>query len=221
MKLFRKEIVIWKTIILQFTFWYHTGYYEKNIKCIHIYRQTQIKHTSKHTHTHTHTHISFIFVALKYIIRQLKFRHYNIHNDMLHLTAQIVLPPDFILVYLWYRLCIWLQHAVAPPPVSFRNTGFSWTYGILHSCITLALLRFAVINWKKYDFLAWNRDFSHEIPKIFSRLPPQLETIWFFGVKSWFFTRNTPNIFAPPSARRNFFKCAPPNLKSCIRPCGV
>jgi hypothetical protein len=128
---------------------------------------------------------------------------------MLHLTAQIVLPPDFILVYLWYRLCIWLQHAVAPPPVSFRNTGFSWTYGILHSCITLALLRFAVINWKKYDFLAWNRDFSHEIPKIFSRLPPQLETIWFFGVKSWFFTRNTPNIFAPPSARRNFFKCAP------------
>ena len=37
-------------------------------------------------------------------------------------------------------------------------------------------------NWKKYDF---------------------------FGVKLWFFTRNTPNIFAPPSARRNFFKCAP------------
>jgi hypothetical protein len=30
---------------------------------------------------------------------------------------------------------------------------------------------------------------------------------WFFGVKSWFFTRNTPTIFAPPSARRNFFKC--------------
>ena len=42
--------------------------------------------------------------------------------------------------------------------------------------------------------------------------------IWFFGVKSWFFTRNTPTIFAPPSARRNFFKCVPPNLKSWIRP---
>jgi hypothetical protein len=41
--------------------------------------------------------------------------------------------------------------------------------------------------------------------------PPKkkLEKIWFFGVKSWFFTRNTQNIFAPPSARRNFFKCAP------------
>jgi hypothetical protein len=30
--------------------------------------------------------------------------------------------------------------------------------------------------------------------------------------------RNTPKIFAPPSARRNFFKCSPPNLKSWIRP---
>jgi hypothetical protein len=47
-------------------------------------------------------------------------------------------------------------------------------------------------NWKKYFFLAYNRDFSHEIP---------------------------PLIFAPPSARRNFFKCAPHNLKSWIRPC--
>ena len=52
------------------------------------------------------------------------------------------------------------------------------------------------------------------------RAPPlKLEKIWFFGVKSWFFTRNTPKIFAPPSVRRNFFKCAPPNLKSWIRPC--
>ena len=48
--------------------------------------------------------------------------------------------------------------------------------------------------------------------------PLKLEKILFFGVKSWFFTRNTPKMFAPPSARRNFFKCAPPNLKSWIRP---
>ena len=41
---------------------------------------------------------------------------------------------------------------------------------------------------------------------------------FFFGVTSWFFTRNTPNIFGPPSARRNFFKCDPPNLESWIRP---
>ena len=44
--------------------------------------------------------------------------------------------------------------------------------------------------------------------------PLKLEKIWFFGVNSWFFTRNTPKIFAPLSARRNSFKCAPPNLKS-------
>jgi hypothetical protein len=37
--------------------------------------------------------------------------------------------------------------------------------------------------------------------------PLKLEKIWFFGVKSWFFTRNTPKIFAPPSARRNFLEC--------------
>ena len=41
--------------------------------------------------------------------------------------------------------------------------------------------------------------------------PPPLPLTWkkcdFWGVKSWFFTRNTPNIFEPPSARRNYFKC--------------
>ena len=52
--------------------------------------------------------------------------------------------------------------------------------------------------------------------------PLKLEKIWFFGVKLWFFTRNTPKIFALPSALRKFFKCAPPpNLKSWIRPCSL
>ena len=46
----------------------------------------------------------------------------------------------------------------------------------------------------------------------------KLEKIWFFCVKWWFFTRNTPKIFAPPSARPNFLMCAPSNLKSWIRP---
>jgi hypothetical protein len=65
-----------------------------------------------------------------------------------------------------------------------------------------------VIHWGCY----WQYDF-----RIFKRLkenrggssrgrtrrPPslKLEKIWFFfSVKSWFITRNTPNIFAPPSA---------------------
>jgi hypothetical protein len=46
-------------------------------------------------------------------------------------------------------------------------------------------------NWKKYDFLALNRDFSHEIPQQFSRLPP-------LGVI--------------------FLSSLPPSLKSWIRP---
>ena len=33
-----------------------------------------------------------------------------------------------------------------------------------------------------------------------ARAPLELEKIWFFGVKSWFFTRNTPKMFAPLSA---------------------
>ena len=45
-----------------------------------------------------------------------------------------------------------------------------------------------------------------------------MEKIWFFGVKLWFFTRNIPKNFAPPSARRNFLR-ALPNLKYWIRPC--
>ena len=39
--------------------------------------------------------------------------------------------------------------------------------------------------------------------------PLKLKKIRFFGIKSWFFTRNTPKIFVPHSARCNFFKFAP------------
>ena len=43
-----------------------------------------------------------------------------------------------------------------------------------------------------------------------ARTPLKLEQIWFFGVKSWFFTRNTPTFFVPLSARRNFLSAPPP-----------
>ena len=50
--------------------------------------------------------------------------------------------------------------------------------------------------------------------------PLKLEKNMIFWLKIViFFTRYTPKFFAPPSARRNCFKCAPPNLKSWIRPC--
>ena len=53
--------------------------------------------------------------------------------------------------------------------------------------------------------------FTRNTSKIFTP-PSVIGKIWFFGIKSWFFTRNTPIILAPPSARHNFFKCAPLSL---------
>jgi hypothetical protein len=49
--------------------------------------------------------------------------------------------------------------------------------------------------------------------------PPKIgKNVIFFGVKSWFFTRNTPNKFPPLSARRNFFKFVPPTWNSGSAP---
>jgi hypothetical protein len=59
------------------------------------------------------------------------------------------------------------------------------------------------IFWRKIVIL------HMKYPNNFARPPPKIGKIWFFGVKSWFFTRNTPKIFAPPFARRNFYKCVP------------
>jgi hypothetical protein len=69
-------------------------------------------------------------------------------------------------------------------------------------------------RWPNY-IVTLPRYFSFRLPHLNIPIPGRppslkLETIWFVSVKSWFFTRNTPNMFAPPSARRNFFKCAPP-----------
>ena len=64
--------------------------------------------------------------------------------------------------------------------------------------------------WKNMIFFgvkSWF--FTWNTPKI-SRAPPKIGKIFFFFVNSWFFTRNTPKMFAPPFSRRNFYKCAPP-----------
>ena len=45
---------------------------------------------------------------------------------------------------------------------------------------------------------------SFDLSALTVYMPPlKLEKIRFFGVKSWFLTRNTPKIFAPPSAIGN------------------
>ena len=52
------------------------------------------------------------------------------------------------------------------------------------------------------------------------RAPLKLKKIWFFGVKSWFFTRNTPTISRFPPLGAIFLSAPPPpKLKSWIRPC--
>ena len=73
------------------------------------------------------------------------------------------------------------RHA-PPPPKTGKNMIF-WRKIVIFHTKYPNNFRSSLRNWKK---------------------------IWIFGVKSWFFTRNTPKLFAPPSARRNFFKCAPP-----------
>ena len=56
-----------------------------------------------------------------------------------------------------------------------------------------------MIFWRKIVI------FHTKYPKNFRASLRNWKKIWFFGVKSWFFTRNNPKNFVPPSARRNFF----------------
>ena len=70
-----------------------------------------------------------------------------------------------------------LYHISGADPKLEKNMFFLRKIVIFHTKYPKNV-RASLRNWKKYDFLAYNRDFSHEIP---------------------------PLIFAPPSARRNFF----------------
>ena len=105
-----------------------------------------------------------------------------------------------VLLYLaWYWLslietCICTFHSIS----GADSGGGAPRPGCAPPKIGKNMIFFGVKSW----FFTWNT------PKV-SRAPPKIGKIWFFGVKSWFFTWNTPKIFAPPSALRNFFKCAP------------
>ena len=94
-------------------------------------------------------------------------------------------------------------------PTSYFCTLTLWWF--VHYYTILLKLKF-VVSFFKFYLAIPGADSGGGAPGL------KLEKIWFFGVKSWFFTQIHPKIFAPPSARRNFFKCAPPNLKSWIRP---
>ena len=74
-----------------------------------------------------------------------------------------------------------------------------------------------LFNSIKYSTTCLNR-IPLGLKNLFSldrRVPPKIGENMIFGIKSWFFTQNTPKIFAPPSARCNIFKYAPSaSLKS-------
>ena len=112
----------------------------------------------------------------------------------------------------------------------FLRSGWKWLFLYTNCWISLdgittvilivifihipSVYEFARYIWSRGGFRGGGRT---------RRAPPlKLEKIWFFWRKIVIFHTKYPKIFTPPSARRNFFKCAPPpNLKSWIRPCDL
>jgi hypothetical protein len=58
------------------------------------------------------------------------------------------------------------------PPLKLEKNMIFWRKIVIFHTKYPNNFRASLHNWKKYDFLAQNRDFSHEIPQKFSRLPP-------------------------------------------------
>ena len=112
----------------------------------------------------------------------------------------------------------------------YKNT---WFYFILFLVFNATFINISAISWRPVLVVEEagvpgenHRPWTVADPGGAHRAPPpsppkkNWKKIWFFCVKSWFFTRNTPNIFAPPSARRDFFKCAPLTLNPGSAPDG-
>ena len=59
----------------------------------------------------------------------------------------------------------------AHPPKIWKNKIFWHKIVIFHTKYPKNF-HSSLRNWKKYDFLTWNRDFSHEKAQKFWRLPP-------------------------------------------------
>ena len=83
-------------------------------------------------------------------------------------------------------------HPARVPRLKLEKNMIFWRKIVIFHTKYPNNFRASLRNWKKYYFLAENRDFSHEISQKCSCLPP-LGAI--------------------------FFTCAQPNLKSWIRPC--
>jgi hypothetical protein len=57
-------------------------------------------------------------------------------------------------------------------PLKLEKIWFFWRKIVIFHTKYPKNFRASLRNWKKYDFLVSNRDFSHEIPQKCSRLPP-------------------------------------------------
>jgi hypothetical protein len=121
-----------------------------------------------------------------------------------------------------YELYI-LTKNISNKPCQWRSTIYlllfiiylRWRHHI-ESFIVLIMIRLTVTEYlcHRWTPIGCAPDCTQErIQGGGTRTTPPPPKIWknmiFFGVKSWFFTRNTPNIIASPSARRDFFKCPP------------
>jgi hypothetical protein len=136
------------------------------------------------------------------------YNHFK--KSLIYIVAynMIVSCYDFTIILSIFQIhvvCIFQNHVSETTMcemhfVLLTNSYNSSVVIIVLSCIDESGSSFREINTRGGS----RREGAH--PR---RAPLKLEKIWFFGVKSWFFTRNTPNIFAPTSARRNFFKCPP------------
>ena len=94
----------------------------------------------------------------------------------------------------------------APPPPNHKSWIRPWLPKVLFQ-----LAHFHRLTWGNYfleliyfwgDVLLYFSSFvifCDWLKIVVIRNVSRLEKIWFFGVKSWFFTRNTPKMFPPPS----------------------
>jgi hypothetical protein len=99
----------------------------------------------------------------------------------------------------WFHILfssIWFKNNISIPSFSHWENLFRFKRFILKSFIMI--IRGARLRNQPTTCRGGSR--GGGAPGAHPPPPLKLEKIWFFGVKSWFFTRNTQKTFAPPSA---------------------
>jgi hypothetical protein len=152
------------------------------------------------------SHLNLYFLE---IIFPVKTRWFFFHNDPHTWYRPDYYFRNFILSELDFR-CLtplsvrysvdkWIGRAEYPceNTLSFRFDCMKYTQSnsIQHIMCCVFVLFFFVLCTLQGRIHGWGGGAPGARPP-----PLKFEKIRFFSVKSWFFTRNTPKIFAPPSA---------------------